>query len=245
VILVASPDSRRSNYVQDELSIAEMYRRPVFPIWAAGTEWMDCIPMGMGKIQYVDARAGRYTSGLSELVETLNTTAATGPVVADTSSHPEFVPRNPYKGLVSFRGEDERDFFGRDGLIAALIRRIEATHQKNAPHFLAVVGPSGSGKSSVVMAGLLPRLQSGVLPGSENWLYLEPMVPGTTPVTSLAITLSRALPAKSIKTILEDLEDPGGLSLLVHVGRNKAEDRVKSGQVNGGENKCLGRNQPR
>lgn len=54
IVLVASPASRKSPYVRDELAIARAARRPVYPVWAAGEIWSDSIPMGMGSIQYVD-----------------------------------------------------------------------------------------------------------------------------------------------------------------------------------------------
>ena len=69
----------------------------------------------------------------------------------------------PYKGLASFDTEDAEYFFGRERLVAELVARLVG-----AP-LLAVVGPSGSGKSSVVRAGLLPALAGGVLPGSDQW----------------------------------------------------------------------------
>ena len=57
--------------------------------------------------------------------------------------------------------------------------------------FLAVVGPSGSGKSSVVRAGLVPRLRQGALPGSERWYVVE-MFPGAYPLEELEAALLRA-----------------------------------------------------
>ena len=69
----------------------------------------------------------------------------------------------PFKGLASFEADDARYFFGRERLVAELVARLVG-----AP-LLGVVGPSGSGKSSVVRAGLLPALAEGVLPGSERW----------------------------------------------------------------------------
>ncbi len=69
----------------------------------------------------------------------------------------------PYKGLEHFDEPDAPYFFGREWLVGQLVTRCVA-----AP-LLAVVGPSGSGKSSVVRAGLVPALRSGVLPGSDQW----------------------------------------------------------------------------
>src|SRR5215212_9011753 len=69
--------------------------------------------------------------------------------------------RNPYLGLLTFQEQDAERFFGRDALVAGLAER--GGHAS----FLAVLGASGSGKSSVVRAGLVPMLKAGVLPGSE------------------------------------------------------------------------------
>ncbi len=69
----------------------------------------------------------------------------------------------PFKGLASFDADDAPYFFGRERLVAELVARLVG-----AP-LLGVVGASGSGKSSVVRAGLLPALASGVLPGSQAW----------------------------------------------------------------------------
>jgi TIR domain len=46
VLLIASPNARSSRYVRDELRIAELYQRPVYPLWIAGTHWMDAVPLG-------------------------------------------------------------------------------------------------------------------------------------------------------------------------------------------------------
>jgi WD40 repeat protein len=69
----------------------------------------------------------------------------------------------PYKGLARFEPADRELFFGRERLVAELVTHLVA------PGLLGVVGPSGSGKSSLVRAGLLPALADGVLPGSAHW----------------------------------------------------------------------------
>ncbi|HZI98775.1 MAG TPA: BTAD domain-containing putative transcriptional regulator, partial [Actinomycetales bacterium] len=69
----------------------------------------------------------------------------------------------PYKGLAFFDVDDAAYFFGRERLVAGLVARLVGAR------FLAVVGASGSGKSSVVRAGLVAAVRSGVLPGSERW----------------------------------------------------------------------------
>lgn len=112
---------------------------------------------------------------------------------------------NPYKGLRPFEESDASDFFGRETLVTQLLDRLRLPEnpdalplsQKNDPlsevnlrRFLAVVGPSGSGKSSVVKAGLLPMLRWGELAGADNWFIVE-MVPGNNPLEQLADALRR------------------------------------------------------
>ncbi|MDE2777944.1 MAG: protein kinase [Chloroflexota bacterium] len=94
--------------------------------------------------------------------------------------------KNPYKGLRAFQQADAADFFGRTAMINRVLERLqEPVVQSN---FLAVIGPSGSGKSSLVKAGVLPALRAGRIPGSENWFYAE-MVPGEVPLEELAAAL--------------------------------------------------------
>jgi hypothetical protein len=71
VVWIASPDSRASNYVQDELALANERGCPVYPIWASGESWLDCVPLGMGKIQYQDVRGERYDDVLPAVVSAL------------------------------------------------------------------------------------------------------------------------------------------------------------------------------
>jgi WD40 repeat protein/DNA-binding SARP family transcriptional activator len=85
----------------------------------------------------------------------------------------------PFKGLASFEVADAPYFFGREQLVAQLVARLVG-----AP-MLGVIGPSGSGKSSVVQAGLLPALAGGVLPGSRHWRQVV-LRPGEHPVRAMS-----------------------------------------------------------
>jgi WD40 repeat protein/class 3 adenylate cyclase len=84
----------------------------------------------------------------------------------------------PYKGLASFEEEDARLYFGRERLVGELAARTVGAG------LLAVVGASGSGKSSVIAAGLVPSLRAGLLPGSERWRSVV-MRPGEHPLAAL------------------------------------------------------------
>jgi WD40 repeat protein/transcriptional regulator with XRE-family HTH domain len=160
---------------------------------------------------------------LGRAQETLPGSTAT---VQPVTREPATAPRNPYKGLRAFRSPDVGDFFGRESLIASLLRTL-STVQSSQARFLALLGPSGSGKSSVVMAGLIPRLQHGALPGSETWLCLEPLLPGAHPLEALTLALSPAFPDRSLSSIRADLDDSArGLHVLARRIAMAAHPRV-------------------
>ncbi len=196
-------------YVADELRLAELYQRTVLPVWLDGDQWMECIPLGWGGSQYIDARDGRYEAAVREIVAAAQRLLAPAEPASDAIQSPPapvLTPRNPYKGLRAFQSEDAGDFFGRADLVAVLLESVRAYTQPGAARFLAVVGPSGSGKSSVVLAGLLPRLHGGALPGSERWVYLDPLTPGAHPLEALAATLNNVLPVSTLAALLADLD---------------------------------------
>lgn len=86
----------------------------------------------------------------------------------------------PYLGLDAFREANSNLFYGRQRLVERLLEQLAENR------LLTLVGPSGSGKSSVVRAGLLPTLKAGALPGSQEWRYYPPFVPGSDPLATLA-----------------------------------------------------------
>ena len=88
--------------------------------------------------------------------------------------------RNPFPGLRPFRSDESYLFFGREGQGDELLGRLRSTR------FLAVVGSSGSGKSSLVNAGLLPALHAGFMPGSGATWRVAAFSPGGDPIGELA-----------------------------------------------------------
>jgi class 3 adenylate cyclase/serine/threonine protein kinase/WD40 repeat protein/DNA-binding winged helix-turn-helix (wHTH) protein len=118
------------------------------------------------------------------------------------------VSRNPYKGLRAFDEGDASDFFGRGELVAALVAAVADRR------WVTVVGPSGSGKSSVVRAGLLPALAGGTVAGSGDWFRVV-MTPGERPVEALADALAGVATG-----------DPVGVADLMEVGLAATADRL-------------------
>ena len=103
---------------------------------------------------------------------------------------------NPYKGLSAFSENDVDRFFGRETLIGQLWERYRDLHELSPTRvegkirLLAIIGPSGSGKSSVARAGLLPELARRPLPGRQRARVVV-LTPGSHPIRSLAAILAR------------------------------------------------------
>ncbi|MBD2727461.1 caspase family protein [Nostoc sp. FACHB-892] len=95
-----------------------------------------------------------------------------------------FNQENPYRGLYAFESEQAQYFCGRDEAVRTLVSRLAESR------FLAVIGYSGSGKSSLVKAGVLPQLKSDRLPGSSQW-EIASFTPGEHPLGKLVDILAR------------------------------------------------------
>ena len=106
----------------------------------------------------------------------------------------------PFKGLASFDVDDADVFFGRERLVAEMVARLAG-----AP-LLGIVGPSGSGKSSALKAGLLPALQHGVLPGSGTWA-IALLRPGAHPAAALQRALADAAPDGRLVIAVDQFEE--------------------------------------
>ena len=138
----------------------------------------------------------------------IDVVGAAEPSIDATSSKPL---RNPYKGLRAFQEADAPDFFGRNDLIDRLTEAVRS-HR-----LVVVVGPSGSGKSSVVRAGLLPALRAGAIPGSGDWLVAD-MFPGSYPFEELETALLR-IAVQAPERMIDDLtaDDRGLLRVVKQV----------------------------
>ncbi len=120
--------------------------------------------------------------------------SAVGGAIGLDVPEPALTPlRNPYKGLSAFREADSEDFFGRSEAVSELVGLLADRK------LIVIVGPSGSGKSSLVHAGLIPAVRAGALDGANNWVVAA-MFPGSYPLEELESALSRVA-----------VEDPGAL----------------------------------
>ena len=144
-----------------------------------------------------DQRHASVDAFLAEL------TAAIGPEAVAIEE--TFTPaENPYKGLEAFSESDADNFFGREALVDELAGAI-GEHR-----LVAVVGPSGIGKSSVVKAGLVPALRVGALPGSDRWAISD-LFPGAYPFEELAAAILRVAVERPDNLVEELARDELGM----------------------------------
>lgn len=109
--------------------------------------------------------------------------------------------RNPFVGLRPFESEDSLYFFGRDA------QSREVLAQLNRSRLVAVVGSSGSGKSSLVKASVVPSLEAGFLVQDRDAWTIATMKPGEAPLHSLARTLLQATGGAYAREEIEDFVD--------------------------------------
>ncbi|MCX7826083.1 MAG: WD40 repeat domain-containing protein, partial [Verrucomicrobiae bacterium] len=149
-----------------------------------------------------------------DLTQPLPDTALAVPTETMQGAYPELDLSDvcPYQRLEPFSADRAEFFCGRTRLIGKLVESL-----RREPRFLAVVGPAGSGKSSLVMAGLIPALERGALPGPERW---EPVVirPGGNPFGQLAarglVGAAQDLPA-AVRGWLSWRSEPTRLVLII------------------------------
>jgi hypothetical protein len=115
----------------------------------------------------------------------------------------------PYPGLAPFTAQQAEWFYGRDRLTATLVSRLEDCLVRGGP--VIVLAASGAGKSSLLRAGLLPKIAAGALTpaGSPRWPRIV-LTPGAHPMRAAAAALLAAVPAESVT---RRLTDPGAADL--------------------------------
>ena len=113
--------------------------------------------------------------------------------------------RPPFPGLLAFEEEDAAIYFGRDDDIRRLIERLDARRAQGGAKLVALLGSSGSGKSSLLRAGVVPRLKRA----GRNWIVAPPMRPRLHPVDELAVALVGAFgPGADWRKLKDDLLRP-------------------------------------
>jgi WD40 repeat protein len=111
---------------------------------------------------------------------------------------------SPYRGLEPFTDRDAALFFGREGIVEDLVAAVEdRAGSPDKPGVLVLVGPSGSGKSSVLRAGLVPSLRDR---DDQPWA-VSVLVPGTDPMAALATARAEVVGAARVLLVVDQAEE--------------------------------------
>ena len=191
IVACLSPPAVQSVWVKKEILTAREQGKLIIPVMvvrALDELRADEELIWLTDIHIINFEKG-YEETFPELLEALPGRRAIG---AYDLFDPENIP-NPFKGLQSFQQTDADFFFGRETLIDKALNRLQTTR------FLGVVGASGSGKSSLVRAGIIPKLRKGALDGSEKWL-MAIFKPGNKPIESLAKRILPVIPEEHQET---------------------------------------------
>ena len=217
VILLASRASVQSQWCFAEVCLARSLDRPVFQLSVDGESRFSLLAAEQAiNLLEGDAAYSRLWRGLK----------AAGLDPADSFSFP--INRDVYPGLRSFEAEDAAAFFGRRDEIEQLVDLLHPTLQRQPGRVVAIIGPSGSGKSSLLNAGLLPRLNRRDSP----WIVVPAIFPGRSPVAALARSLARAYQQIGVTRDWADIETAisngnGALRRVVQDLVDRANDRSR------------------
>jgi WD40 repeat protein len=226
VIFLASAASVASRWCFLEVGLARSLGKPVFPLRLEDDAWLELLK----DAQWVDLAEGERA--YARLWEGLRQ-ARLDPI----DSFDWDPTRRPYPGLQSFALQDAGVFFGRGDEINRLLVFLQPILQSGvAGRLVAIVGPSGSGKSSLLRAGLLPRLEKL----KERWVVVPPVLPGKQPTRNLASSLAQAFSACGQERYPDELErhlGSGGPAALGELASELAE--MNGGESNSGEPNVL------
>jgi hypothetical protein len=179
VILVVTPNWLNAKWCFAELTQARALGKVILPVV--------CKPVGerfvLPDIQSVDLLDWN-ADGLDKLERRLR--AITNELARGFKLDPN---RPPFPGIHAFEAEDAAIYFGRDDETRAVIERLDARRTQGGARFLVVVGASGSGKSSLLKAGVLPQLSRR----QREWVVLPYIRPEKAPLEVLAKSIAQQI----------------------------------------------------
>ncbi len=177
VVVLCTDHYLRSHWCFAEIALARMEGKHILALQVDPLSPSAQLPSILTEKQFIDLRT-HEEEGYRRLWRGLKELDVLG--VAN-----EWDPKEPpYLGLNAYQEKHAPLFFGREDEIRMGIELLD----RGAPGLIMALGASGSGKSSLVRAGLVPRLRRE----PERWLVVEPFRPGRNPFTELAFSLSQA-----------------------------------------------------
>ena len=213
VIIIQTPNWLDSKWCFAEFTQARALGKAIFPIIETPTGDTLIAP----DIQALDLRKDRE-GGLEQLARALTAIALDAQAGFSWDAS-----RPPYPGLLAFQEEDAAIYFGRDDDIRRVIERLNARRAQGGAKLIALLGASGSGKSSLLRAGVIPRLKRD----TRNWIILPTMRPQRRPIDELAQSFAVAIGEEADwRTLRDDLREGEAAQILGGLARDL---RVKRG----------------
>lgn len=174
VVFITTPKSIASQWCHSELALTRWLRKPILALLVDGckphplTEDLQGLHVTSSEIDREGVRAALTALGLDQ-------EARWDPA------------RSPFPGLRAFDESYAAVFFGRDRQIDQLRQLVDPPSRSREGAIIPVLGPSGSGKSSLVRAGLVPALRV-----SADWLITDPWTPSDVPLAEMSLALAHA-----------------------------------------------------
>jgi len=200
VIVLCSEHSMASQWCLIEIALARSLGKHSFPVKVAACQ----ISPLLSDVQVTDITLNP-TEGYQRLWSGLKKVGLDPMDLFDWDGS-----RSPYPGLLAFQEQDAAVYFGRGKYIQTAMETLNRLQRLGGARLVLVFGASGSGKSSLVRAGVIPRLKRE----KDRWLVLDPFRPLGRPFDQLAMVLAGAFTAfgnardwKSIRHALNPLDD--------------------------------------
>ena len=224
VVALCTDNYLDSKWCFAEVALARMEGKKIFALqldpWSKKTK----MPSILTADQFIDLRQKR-----EEGLERLWLAFEAAGIVPE--QHRRWKPDDPpYPGLRAFDESDEAIFFGREKEVGEGVELLSRVRRQGHPRLAMVLGASGSGKSSLARAGILPRLRRD----ADTWRLVGPFRPGRDPATELSAALSAAFAAagkpvdwEEIRRSLEQSYGPSdGSEAAPAAGRVSAQSRL-------------------
>jgi WD40 repeat protein len=191
VVFLLSDTSVVSQWCFAELALARSLGKPIYPVRISGSVRLDLL----ADLQEIDLRAEHgLPAGLSGELRRAG--------LREEEAFDWDPARSPYPGLEAFGPDDAAVFFGRRTETGQILDLLQPALSRGAGRWVCLLGPSGSGKSSLLHAGVLPRL----VRQRNRWLVVPPFTPGGQPIRKLAAGLAAAYAGHRSEPDVDELE---------------------------------------
>ena len=206
VVVLCSAHSVASPWCFAEITHARALGKAIFPVRLDATPvWPLLTDLQVTDLRVTEGQVADQTvhraAGWQRLLHGLKAAGLDPAALADWDGS-----RPPYPGLAAFEANDAAVYFGRDAAIQVGLETLARLRRLGGPRLVLVLGASGSGKSSLVRAGIVPR----VAREHGAWLVAPPFRPLAKPLEGMAMALAALPGAPGWSAIRSTLDDAGG-----------------------------------